>query len=49
MPELPEVETIKRIIEPQLTGRKTESVNILNSQIIAYPSADEFAVACLGY
>ena len=48
MPELPEVETIKRIIEPQLTGRKTESVNILNSQIIAYPSADEFAVACLG-
>ena len=48
MPELPEVETIKRIIEPQLAGRQIESVNILNSQIIAYPSADEFAVACPG-
>ena len=46
MPELPEVETIKRIIEPQLVGRRIEAVNILNSQIIAYPSADEFATAC---
>jgi len=43
MPELPEVETIRRILEPQLAGRMIESVEICNAQIIAHPDAGQFA------
>ena len=43
MPELPEVETIKRILEPQLTGRGIVRVHILQAKVIAYPEAEEFA------
>lgn len=42
MPELPEVETIKRIIEPQIAGQKVMSVTINHPQIIAYPGEDAF-------
>lgn len=42
MPELPEVETIKRIIEPQIRGKRILSVDVRNAQIIAYPEADVF-------
>ena len=43
MPELPEVETVRRILEPQLEGRRVETVEIRNPQIIAYPDAEQFA------
>jgi len=43
MPELPEVETVRRILEPQLAGRRVETVEIRNPQIIAYPDAEQFA------
>ena len=43
MPELPEVETIKRILAPQMTGQQILSVTIANPQIIAYPDAAAFA------
>lgn len=33
MPKLPEVETIRRILEPQLKGR----------QIIGYPETEQFS------
>lgn len=42
MPELPEVETIKKIIEPQIKGQKILSVDVRNAQIIAYPKMDMF-------
>ncbi len=42
MPELPEVETVKRILEPQLAGMKIVSAKVLHIQIIAYPEADSF-------
>lgn len=42
MPELPEVETIKRVIEPQITGRNVISVIVNNSQVIAYPDEENF-------
>lgn len=42
MPELPEVEIIRRIIEPQIIDRKVLSVEIKNPQIIAYPEPDSF-------
>lgn len=37
MPEMPEVETIRRIIEPQIVGLKIDSVITNHSQVIAYP------------
>lgn len=37
MPEMPEVETIKRVIEPQIVGLKIDSVITNHSQVIAYP------------
>ena len=43
MPELPEVETVKRILAPQLCGRRIERVNIKNAQVIAHPDAESFA------
>ena len=42
MPELPEVETIKRIIEPQLQGRLIEEVLVRRPEVIDRPEADEF-------
>ena len=35
MPELPEVETVKRIIEPQLQGRSIEEVLVRRPEVIA--------------
>ncbi|RUT50552.1 bifunctional DNA-formamidopyrimidine glycosylase/DNA-(apurinic or apyrimidinic site) lyase [Campylobacter fetus] len=42
MPEMPEVETIRRIIEPQIAGQKVMSVIVNHPQIIGHPSAAEF-------
>ena len=43
MPELPEVETIKRVLEPQIQGHTITSVIINRPEVIAYPSSDEFS------
>lgn len=48
MPELPEVETIRRIIEPQTAGRSVVSINIHNPKIIASPDADMFESSLTG-
>ena len=42
MPELPEVETIKRVIEPQIQGLTIDKVNVKRPEVVAYPAADEF-------
>ncbi|MCM1267294.1 MAG: bifunctional DNA-formamidopyrimidine glycosylase/DNA-(apurinic or apyrimidinic site) lyase [Bacteroidales bacterium] len=42
MPELPEVETVKRVIEPQIKGRLIEKVTVKRPEVVAYPAADEF-------
>ena len=42
MPELPEVETIRRIIEPQIVDKTIISAAVLNEQMIAYPDCDSF-------
>lgn len=42
MPELPEVETIKRVIEPQIQGHLIEAVTVKRAEVVAYPAADEF-------
>ena len=41
MPELPEVETVKRVLAPYLTGRKILALIVNHEKIIAHPKADE--------
>lgn len=42
MPELPEVETIKQVIEPQIQGLRIIKVIINRPEVTAYPTADIF-------
>lgn len=42
MPELPEVETIKRSLAPRLAGRTVRGVVVYNPRVIARPEAEEF-------
>ncbi|MGL5435485.1 MAG: bifunctional DNA-formamidopyrimidine glycosylase/DNA-(apurinic or apyrimidinic site) lyase [Lachnospiraceae bacterium] len=42
MPELPEVETIKRILTPQLCGRSIAELTINRPEVLAHPSPDIF-------
>lgn len=42
MPELPEAETIKRVIEPQIQGLMIKNVLVRCPEITAYPAAGEF-------
>ncbi len=42
MPEMPEVETIKRIVESQIVGLSIDSVITNHSQVIAYPDMYRF-------
>ena len=42
MPELPEIETIKSVVEPQIQGLTIENVLINRPEVIAHPTADEF-------
>ena len=40
MPELPEVETIRRVVEPQIRGCAIENVLLQRPEIIAHPDAE---------
>lgn len=42
MPELPEVETIKRVLEPQIKGLTIEKVTAKRPEVVARPAADKF-------
>lgn len=42
MPELPEIETIKSIIEPQIQGLTIENITVNRPEVIAYPTANVF-------
>ena len=48
MPELPEVETVRRILEPQLKGRRISGLTVNRPEIIAHPTADIFTHAVIG-
>lgn len=48
MPELPEVETVRRILEPQLAGRTVTAVDVRSPQVIAHPDAGRFAALLQG-
>lgn len=48
MPELPEVETIKNVIEPQVQGHIIKNVIINRPEVISYPAAEQFYKAIMG-
>ena len=48
MPELPEIEAIKRVIEPQIQGLAIEQVTVNRPEVIAHPAADEFCTRITG-
>ncbi len=48
MPELPEVETIRRVIEPQIRGIAIGQIVVRRPEIIAHPTADEFCECLTG-
>ncbi len=48
MPELPEVETMKRVLEPQLTGRTIRDVTVNRPEVIAHPAAETFSEILAG-
>ena len=48
MPELPEVETVRRVLSSQLKGKTIEDMAIRNPDVIAHPSADGFSEKAVG-
>lgn len=48
MPELPEVETVRRVLEPHLIKKNITGVQIHNAQVIAAPSRKQFIVGVTG-
>ncbi len=48
MPELPEVETIKRCLQPYLIGKKFSQVEVLDPKVVRTPSIAEFNRRLLG-
>lgn len=49
MPELPEVETVKRGLSPKLKGRRIDRVYVLRPDSIGHPSAKSFATKLKGH
>lgn len=48
MPELPEVETIRRELNPHVINKKITEIKILRPDIIGYPTADVFKKGVTG-
>ena len=48
MPELPEVETIRRVLEPQLLQASIEAVTVKRPEVIAHPSPSDFCTRLAG-
>ena len=46
MPELPEVETIKRVLEPQIKGLKIMNITVEKPEVISRPLPMNFVI-CL--
>lgn len=48
MPELPEVETIRRVLEPQVKGLSITAVTVNRPEVIGHPTAEEFCQVLTG-
>ncbi|MDO5531890.1 bifunctional DNA-formamidopyrimidine glycosylase/DNA-(apurinic or apyrimidinic site) lyase [Sutterella sp.] len=42
MPELPEIESVRRMLEPGLHGRRVEAVDVRRADVVAHPDAETF-------
>lgn len=49
MPELPEVETVRRGLARALTGDRIELVEVLRDQSVAYPDPEKFSSVLVGH
>ncbi len=47
MPEMPEIETIRRSLEPHIRGRKIENVEVLLARQIKWPEPEAFVARIL--
>ena len=47
MPEMPEIETIRRSLEPHISGRKIEYVEVLLARQIKWPEPEAFVARIL--
>lgn len=48
MPELPEVQTVINVLEPQIRGLAISKIIVNKPQVIAYPTAEEFCSRLTG-
>lgn len=48
MPELPEVETIRRVLEPQVKGLSITAVTVNRPEVIGHPAEEEFCQVLMG-
>lgn len=48
MPELAEVEMIRRVLEPQLAGRTVAGLSVLRPEVVAHPQAEQFVQGVCG-
>ncbi len=48
MPELPEVETIKRVLEPQIMGLQIVNITVRRPEVIAHPTQEAFCALLQG-
>ena len=48
MPELPEVETIRRVLEPQVKGMTIMAVTVNRPEVIGHPTAEKFCQVLTG-
>ncbi len=48
MPELPEIETITRVLSPELEGKEIVDAAVMTSSVIAHPSPELFIKSLIG-
>ncbi len=48
MPELPEVETVRRGLQQQLTGARIKSIKVLREASVGYPTPQKFSLTLKG-
>src|SRR5690554_6899429 len=48
MPELPEVETVRRTLQQLIVGKRIEQVTVRLARIIQYPEPEPFSHALIG-
>ena len=48
MPELPEIETIRRVLSPELEGKEIVDAAVMTRSVIAHPSPELFIKSLIG-